>query len=113
MNNDNRPQLLQRVRGLVKAGSMLAMTVAMSLTLNAMPASAAQRLDVNSATVEQLTELPGIGEAKAEAIVAERSERPSSSVDDLERVRGIGPSLVADLRDRVTAGKTGGRGTTK
>lgn len=113
MNNDKRPQLLQRVGGLVKAGSMLAMTVAMSLTLNAMPASAAQRLDVNSATVEQLTELPGIGEAKAEAIVAERSERPFSSVDDLERVRGIGPSLVADLRDRVTAGKTGGRGTTK
>ena len=111
MNNYKRPQLLQRVRGLVKAGSMLAM--AMSLTLNAMPASAAQRLDVNSATVEQLTELPGIGEAKAEAIVAERSERPFSSVDDLERVRGIGPSLVADLRDRVTAGKTGGRGTTK
>ena len=111
MNNDKRPQLLQRVGGLVKAGSMLAM--AMSLTLNAMPASAAQRLDVNSATVEQLTELPGIGEAKAEAIVAERSERPFSSVDDLERVRGIGPSLVADLRDRVTAGKTGGRGTTK
>ena len=109
MNNDKRPQLLQRVRGLVKAGSILAMT----LTLNAMPASAAQRLDVNSATVEQLTELPGIGEAKAEAIVAERSERPFSSVDDLERVRGIGPSLVADLRDRVTAGKTGGRGTTK
>jgi competence protein ComEA len=113
MNNEKRPHFLQRVRGLAHAGSMLAMTVGISLALNALPATAAQRIDVNSATVEQLTDLPGIGEAKAEAIVAERSERPFSSVEDLERVRGIGPSLVADLRDRVTAGKTGGRGTAK
>ena len=113
MNNEKRPHFLQRAGGLVHAGSALAVMVAMFLALSVLPAPAAQRIDVNDATVEQLTALPGIGAAKAEAIVAERSERPFSSVDDLERVRGIGPSLVADLRDRVTAGKTGGRGTAK
>lgn len=67
-------------------------------------AVAAQPLDVNKATSEQLADLPGIGPAKAAAIVAARAERPFSSVDDLERVKGIGPSTVAELRDRISAG---------
>ena len=67
--------------------------------------AAAARLDLNSATHEQLTELPGIGSAKAAAIIEERSMAPFTSVDDLERVKGIGPSLVSDLRGRVTVVK--------
>jgi competence protein ComEA len=82
---------------------------AVALAVVGSPVLAAQRLDVNAATVEQLTELPGIGEAKARAIVAARAERPFSSVDDLERVKGIGPSLVIELRDRVSVGEDAGK----
>ncbi len=64
---------------------------------------AADRLDVNQATVEQLATLPGIGPAKAAAIVDERTRKPFTSVDDLERVKGIGPALIAQLRDHVVA----------
>lgn len=64
-------------------------------------AQAADRLDVNQASVEQLATLPGIGPAKAAAIVDERTRKPFSSVEDLERVKGIGASLVAQLRDHV------------
>jgi len=62
------------------------------------------RLDLNRATAEQLDTLPGIGPAKASAIVADREAAgPFRSVDDLVRVKGIGPAIVEKLRDSVVA----------
>lgn len=68
--------------------------------------AAPERIDINTASVEQLTSLPGIGTAKAAAIVEERIRRPFSNIDDLERVKGIGPALVAGLRDRIEVGQS-------
>jgi len=60
-------------------------------------------LDLNTATREQLEELPGIGPALAEAILAEREKRGGfQSVDDLKGVRGIGEKRFADIEDLVT-----------
>jgi len=60
-------------------------------------------VDVNRATMEQLVELPGVGPATATAIIAEREGNgPFVSVDDLDRVPGIGPAKLATLRDLVT-----------
>lgn len=61
-------------------------------------------VDLNTATLEQLQDLPGIGPSKAQAILDERKNGKFTSVDDLERVRGIGPALMAQLRERVTTG---------
>lgn len=59
-------------------------------------------LDLNSATEGQLADLPGIGPSIAREIVADRERRgPFLSVDDLARVRGISPTMVDALRDRV------------
>jgi competence protein ComEA len=59
-------------------------------------------LDLNAATVEQLETLPGIGPTLAAAIVDERERNgPFRSVDDLERVRGIGTGRLDALRDLV------------
>jgi len=62
----------------------------------ARPAGAGRRVAINSATAEELRQLPGIGPALAAAIV---EARPFASVDDLLRVRGIGPRRLAGLRD--------------
>ena len=59
------------------------------------------QVDVNSASMAELEAIPGIGPAKAEAIIKERETADFDSVEDLERVRGIGPSLVESLRDYV------------
>jgi competence protein ComEA len=72
------------------------------LAAPAVAAAAGSLVDLNTATIEQLEELPGIGQAKAEAIIAERTKSKFTSVDDLERVKGIGPAAMADLREHVT-----------
>lgn len=42
------------------------------------------RLDVNTATSEQLTSLPGVGKATAEVLIDERSKVPFTSLEDLD-----------------------------
>jgi competence protein ComEA len=60
-------------------------------------------LDLNRATVAQFETLPGVGPATAAAIVNDRDlHGPFASVDDLDRVPGIGPSKLSALRDLVT-----------
>jgi competence protein ComEA len=61
------------------------------------------RVDVNRAGVEALAALPGIGESKAQAIVAERAKKPFASVDELVRVRGIGAATLDGLREKISA----------
>lgn len=59
-------------------------------------------VDLNSATVEQLDTLPGIGPVTASAIVAWRDANgPFSSVEQLGDVDGIGPARLEKLRDLV------------
>lgn len=65
-------------------------------------------VDLNSADAKTLETLNGVGPAKAQAIVDYRSKNGSfKSVDDLEKVKGIGPALVAKNRDNLSInGKT-------
>ncbi|MCT7978587.1 phospholipase D-like domain-containing protein [Laspinema olomoucense] len=66
----------------------------------ALPVTA--RINVNRATQQELEELPGIGPGLAARIIATRQQQPFTSVEDLQRVSGIGPTLSERLRDRVT-----------
>ena len=62
-------------------------------------------INVNTADVYDLDRLPGIGPAKAEAILAYREEHgPFQSVDQLLEVSGIGEVTLENLRPYVTAG---------
>jgi competence protein ComEA len=91
------------VRGdvLRRIAAACALAGALALPLAAAAADGT-RIDLNSATLEQLEALPGVGPSKATAIVEERKKQRFSSVDDLERVKGIGPSVMAQVRDHVT-----------
>lgn len=60
------------------------------------------RVDINTATAAELESLPGVGPAKAQAIVAHREAAPFKTADELIDVKGIGEKLYAQLKDRVT-----------
>ena len=59
-------------------------------------------VSLNSATAEELTELKGVGEVTAQAIVAYREEHGGfKNVEELLEVSGIGPAKLAQLKDQV------------
>lgn len=61
------------------------------------------KLDINKATVKQLTALKGIGEAKAKAIVEYRARiNGFTHIDDLKEVKGIGDKLVLKLKEHIS-----------
>jgi competence protein ComEA len=60
-------------------------------------------INLNSATVEQLDSLPGVGPSTAQKIIDYRTEHGGfRSVDELMEVPGIGPAKFAELKDKVT-----------
>jgi competence protein ComEA len=67
------------------------------------PAAAPTPLNVNTATEEELIRLPGIGPAKATAILAQRKKVGGfKRIEDVLRVHGIGRKLLARLRPFIT-----------
>jgi competence protein ComEA len=57
---------------------------------------------LNTATVEQLDELPGVGPVTAQKIIDWREQHGAfSSVDDLDAIPGIGPARLEQLRELV------------
>ncbi len=60
------------------------------------------RINVNTASAEELQTLPGIGPVKAQAIIDYRTEEGFfHTVDELTNVKGIGPITLEKIRDKV------------
>lgn len=59
-------------------------------------------LNVNSATIEQLQQLPGIGPTLSRRIIEWRQSMPFRRIEDLRQVRGIGAKTLAKIRPYVT-----------
>jgi competence protein ComEA len=58
-------------------------------------------IDLNAAGLNELVKLPGIGPVTAQHIISTREERPFSSVQDLKRVKGIGPKTLEKIQPYV------------
>nr|WP_276598631.1 helix-hairpin-helix domain-containing protein [Nannocystis sp. SCPEA4] len=64
-------------------------------------------VDLNRASASELESMPGIGPELARRII---EGRPYSTVDDLKRVRGIGPARLTAVRQRGRVTTTSGQG---
>ena len=83
----------------------LILTLIMCLAL---AGTAAAVVNVNTATKEELTTIKGIGGKRAQEIIDYRKKNGDfKSVDELEKVPGIGPGTMKQIRSQVTvSGKT-------
>ena len=99
---------MQRVRRAVVVGLLCGLallgTGRGAVAAGAAASEAASRVDLNSASVDELAGLPGIGPAKAQAIVSHRSADPFRRPEDLRNVKGIGDKLYEQLKDQITVG---------
>ncbi|MBQ7429976.1 MAG: helix-hairpin-helix domain-containing protein [Butyrivibrio sp.] len=60
-------------------------------------------LDINTATSEELCELPGIGEGYAQRIISYRQEEGSfKTIEDIMKVKGIKDKLFSQIKDLIT-----------
>lgn len=59
-------------------------------------------ININTASLEQLMTLTGIGESKAKQIIAYREKTPFTKIEDLMLVDGIGESIYSKIKENIT-----------
>jgi competence protein ComEA len=100
---------MQRIR---KAGAWMALSALVAIAVLAVPATAfgaaseekVSRVNVNTASADELATLPGIGPSYAKRIVDYREKNgPFKRVEDLLNVQGIGEKTLEKIRDKVVA----------
>src|SRR4030095_5121097 len=60
------------------------------------------QLNLNTATMQQIDQLPSVSPKKAQAIVHYRKEKPFKSVDELDNVKGFSPKSIEKLKPYLT-----------
>ncbi|WP_201346841.1 ComEA family DNA-binding protein, partial [Lactobacillus nasalidis] len=87
------------------ASSQATSSSAFSASSSASSASSAsgELININTASASDLQKLNGIGEKKAEQIIAYRQEKGGfKSIDELKEVSGIGDKTFAAIKDQLT-----------
>lgn len=72
-------------------------------TRDTTPNTTGPRININTASQQELEGLPGIGPVTARKIIAHRQQQPFTRPEDLENVSGIGPAKMAAVRDLISA----------
>jgi len=67
-------------------------------------------ININTADIDTLVKLPGIGEVKAKAVIQYREQNgPFKSIEEIKNVKGIGEATFLKIKDRIRVGTEGRR----
>lgn len=101
----NIPRKIMKVLLLVSIVSLIMGSMAFAATSEQKSAaiSGAEKININAATVKELSALPGIGKKKAEAIIAHRTQNGNfATLDDLKKVEGIGKKTFEKIKGHIS-----------
>ena len=80
----------------------LCVLVCVMVTLCTLPAMAdAKKVNINTAPKEQLTTLKYVGDALADRIIEFRKSTPFTNIEDIMKVKGIGPKTFEANKDKI------------
>lgn len=80
----------------------LCILVCVMVALCTLPAMAdAKKMNINTATKEQLTTLKYVGDAIADRIIEFRKSTPFITIEDIMKVKGIGPKMFEANKDQI------------
>ena len=83
--------------------TLLVVTAVVIAFVPAILAQETEKININKASVEELTQLKQIGPKKAEQIVKYREENgPFERIEDIVKVKGVGPKTFELNKDRIT-----------
>ncbi len=69
------------------------------------PGAATEKININTASAEELDKLPGIGPSIAKAIIDYRTKNGAfKKIEDINAVKGIGDALFEKIKDQITVG---------
>ncbi len=71
-------------------------------TVSGLGSASDGRININSATAEELKTLPGVGDSKADNIISYRNSSRFASTSDIMKVSGIGKALYEQIKDKIT-----------
>jgi comEA protein len=90
----------------VLALSCLLLINSMVLAVEAGKEKSKELININTASAEELVQIPGVGQALAKRIIAFREKHGSfEKLEDLMKVRGIGEKNFKKMMDSITVGK--------
>lgn len=92
---------------LFAVGSLMMAADASAVTKAGSPVTVASAsININTADVDHLAAVKGLGPKRAQAIIDYRQQHGDfQSVDDLSHVKGIGPSLLSKISPQLSVGK--------
>ena len=80
----------------------LCILVCVMVTLCALPAmGSATKVNINTASKEQLTTLKYVGDTLADRIIEFRKSTPFTNIEDIMKVKGIGPKAFEANKDQI------------
>ena len=86
----------------VETATATATATAKASTQNDNAQKTSRVININTASSAELESLPGVGPAIAARIVAERNRKPFTSIQDIDRVNGIGPKKLQQIAPHIT-----------
>ena len=74
--------------------------------LSLVNAADSSKVNINTASTEELMTLPGIGESTANKIIEYRTNTKFQSVQEIQEVKGVGAKKYEQIKDMITVGSS-------